>query len=410
MNRLLILAAAAALTACPTTEPGPSDGRPEDLDAIVSEDRPSKRSEVQAVANEASNEILLFGGNDGPIVNQIPAAAYRGDTWIFSPGYGWTEIDGSGPSARGRYGAALDATNGRALLFGGRWRETGTSGDYDLYNDLWAYDFAESTWSEIDTSGGPAPRFYPSVVWSPEDEALYVYGGLLNEDPLFFEIADDLWKWTEADGWEEIATSGDAPSSRSFTGTTIDPTRNRMVLFAGQLGDFQSLAYNDTFALDLRSGEWTELENGGDNAPFTRMHPHILYDDARDRIVLFGGHTDIGDDNDLWEMAAEGGTWRLIGEGDRFTGVGFGCLGNSSEVPADYVEQDLDYPERRHKAFIAPMWDNLWVFGGMHSECSDHLDDTWRYDLATQEWSELIEARTGESCVRRNDDCECLCI
>jgi hypothetical protein len=56
------------------------------------------------------------------------------------------------------------------------------------------------------------------------------------------------------------------------------------------------------------------------------------------------------------------------------------------------------------------MHDSLWVFGGMHAECSDHLDDTWRFDLETAEWSELIEARTGESCARRGDDCACLCI
>jgi len=51
----------------------------------------------------------------------------------------------------------------------------------------------------------------------------------------------------------------------------------------------------------------------------------------------------------------------------------------------------------------------LVVFGGQ-SDCSDHLDDTWRYALGASQWSELLAARSGESCARRNDDCTCLCL
>jgi hypothetical protein len=182
------------------------------------------------------------------------------------------------------------------------------------------------------------------------------------------------------------------------------------VLFAGQIGDFQSLAFNDLYALDLSTGIWTELHGGGSSAPFTRMHPHMQYDETLDRIIMFGGHTDIGDGNDLWQWTDDEAGWQLILEGDSFTGSGFGCLGNPTEVPADYVEQDLSSPERRQKAFIAQMYDNLWLFGGMHAECSDHLDDTWRFDLGAASWHELIEARTGESCLRRGADCTCLCL
>lgn len=382
-----------------------------ELDAIMSDERPTKRSEVIAVPNEATRSIVMFGGNDAPIVNQIPRSAFRDDTWVFEPGFGWTEVGGSSPSARGRYGAAADVANGRALLFGGRYRDADASGNYDLYNDIWAFDFESRTWNELDDgTDGPAPRYYPGVVWSEEDSALYVYGGLTNRDPLSFAISRELWKWTAEDGWEQIPTSGDEPSPRAFFGTTFDTARNRLILFAGQVGDFQSLAYNDLFSLDVRTGEWEELDNGGNGSPFTRMHPHLQYDGTRDRIVLFGGHTDVGDDNDLWEFPAEGGRWDTVYEADVIVGDRFGCLENESEVPADYVEQDLSAPERRQKAGVALMFDNLWVFGGMHAECSEHLDDAWRYDMPTNAWTELIEARTGESCLRRNEDCQCLCL
>jgi hypothetical protein len=411
--RLIPLAVLVPLLGCPTTAPNEHyhvfEGDP---DAIISEERPGKRSEVLAMADEATNTIMIFGGNEGPIVNQIPRADYTDETWIFEPGYGWTELDlDEHPSKRGRYAASHDPVNNKTYIFGGRFREPEITGDYDLFRDLWVFDYMTREWERLDngSNGGPSGRYYPVSAFDPEGQALYVYGGATNANAMFIDTSQEFWKWTAADGWEELSTSGDGPGQRVFYGTSYDSTRNRLVLFAGQVGDFQSMAYNDAFALDLATGVWEELNSGGGNAPFTRMHPAIQYDAPRDRIVLFGGHTDIGDDNDFWELPADGGSWDEVYRADEVHG-GLGCLGNGSEVPASFVTQDLSAPERRHRGMHAVMHNNLWIFGGMHSECSDHLDDTWRYDLVDDSWHELIEARTGESCERREDDCECLCI
>ena len=39
-------------------------------------ERPGKRSDIGAVLNTATDQILVFGGDNGPIVNQIPSPAY----------------------------------------------------------------------------------------------------------------------------------------------------------------------------------------------------------------------------------------------------------------------------------------------------------------------------------------------
>ena len=406
--RALFLAPLLFVLGCPAPSEVP-DGPPEDLDLILSEDRPSKRSEVLAVADEASNSIVVFGGNQGVIVSQIPRADYLDDTWVFEPGFGWTEVEGDGPSARGRYATAYDRVGHRMLLFGGRYRPTGETGDYSLRRDLWAFDFTTRTWSELDAGDeGPSGRYYPVAAWDEEGAALYLYGGAVNRDALIIQPSSELWRWTDGGGWEELSTSGDAPSSRVFFGSDWDAQRRELLLFAGQIGDFQSLAYNDLYALSLPSGAWRELHPGGDGAPFTRMHPAIRVDAARDRLLLFGGHTDIGDNNDLRAFPLSDDSWEEVYIADEVMG-GLGCNGNASEVPQSFVEQDLSAPERRHRGLHAILWDSLFVFGGMHSECSDHLDDTWRFDLATSRWHELIPARSGESCLRRGEDCQCLC-
>ncbi|MEE2751662.1 MAG: kelch repeat-containing protein, partial [Myxococcota bacterium] len=220
------------------------------------------------------------------------------------------------------------------------------------------------------------------------------------------DVDSELWRWKDG-VWEELEQSGDVPSTRTFLAEVWDPERKRLVLFGGQVGDYWSLSYNETYALDVTTGQWSQLNDG--DGPSTRMHGHLLYDAQRDRYLLFGGHTDIGDGNDLWSMDPSTGEWTPIREADSFTGEALGCNGNESDVPADYVDQDLTAPERRHRGMYVLMHDNLWIYGGMHAECSDHLDDTWRYPLEDGDWTELIESRTGESCARQDADCECLC-
>lgn len=393
------------LAACATTDEG-------DPDDVLPAARPDRRGEIVAVADDASGTITVFGGNDGPIVAQIPQSVYRADTWIYTPATGWEEVDAEvHPKARGRYAATNDPTTGRMLLFGGRFRKAGKTGDYQLFADLWAFDPVARTWTELDDGAeGPAPRYHAQLAFDPVSETLYVWGGGTNESGLVLTPASDLWSWTADDGWTELSTTGDAPSTRMFTASAYDAARNRLVVFGGQVGDFTSQAYHDTYALSLDDLSWTQLHDGTGQAPSTRMHGAMFHDPPRDRYVLFAGHTDLGDANDVWAFDPEDDAWSLVWEGDTFTGEGLGCRGNPSEVPADYVEQDLSGPERRHRGMVAPLGDDLWIFGGMHSECSAWLDDTWRFDLASGVWTEVLEARSGESCLRRGDDCRCLCL
>jgi hypothetical protein len=402
----------ALLVACGS--PLPPDGdtaAPVDPNAITTTARPDGRSEVLAATLPSTGATLMFGGNDGPIVAQRAQARFRDDTWIFQPGVGWSAVDAPGPSARGRYGVAVDAAAGRALLFGGRYRDADETGDYRLFKDLWSFDFASRSWSEIDTGGGgPSGRYYPTVGWDEGTQSLYVFGGATNRDPLIIEPSMDLWRWTAASGWSEIATTGTPPSTRTFFGSAWEPAGKFIYLFGGQVGDFSSLAFQDTWALDVTTGAWTLLDDGRGRAPSTRMHAGLVWDPDAARLVLFGGHTDIGDGNDLWTFDPAQPGWDKVLQGDRFTENGLGCLDNPSEVPADYVEQDLTAPERRHRGLLTAWGGSLWIAGGMHSECSAYLDDTWRFDFDTAAWVPLIDARTGESCARRGDACECLCL
>ncbi len=378
---------------------------------FTSPDRPSKRSDVISIADPRTNTIVMFGGDDGPIVDQIPKPEFLDETWMLDPTYGWTKIESSNaPSARGRSAVGYDPNGGRMLVFGGRYRLANTTGNYTIYNDLWEYNFETKKWTELHSGSGnaPAKRYLPGGAYDPNTDTFYVWGGAINTNPLAITPSMDLWALKDG-SWSEITVSGQAPSRRTFVGVTYDDTRNELISFAGQVGDFSTLAYNDLYALKLDTGVWKRLHQGGSSAPPTRMTGAVVYDSVRDRYVLVGGHTDLGYANDVWAFDRNTGEWTMLHEGDAFTSNPLGCLGNSREIPENYVDQDVASPERRGSGVVQTLDSNLiWVFGG-ESDCSEHLDDTWSFDLNDNTWKEHVEARSGETCLRRGDDCQCAC-
>ncbi len=410
-----LLALTGALTACDDGTTEMDAGNPEvdagDTDAgpLPSTVRPTKRSDFWAVADPASGTIALFGGDDGPIVNQIPQPNFLDETWVFEPGVGWAQVEGAThPSARGRYAAAYDAANERMIVFGGRYRATGTSGNYTVFNDLWAFSFADRTWTQLHDGSGTAPpaRYFAGVAVDSAG-TIYVAGGATNSDALSITLADDLWSF-DGTAWTEQTLTGETPQ-RLFIAWGYDSMRNRLLAFGGQSGDFVSASLNDLHALDLATGTWSVLDDGfTGTAPEGRFNAMLAYDSGRDRYMLFGGHGDLIMNNQVWAYDPAGAAWSLAAPGDTPTGNGLGCLGNPREIPNNFLNQDLAAPQGRQTGGWAILGGTAYALLG-ESDCSDHLDDTWSFDLASSTWSEVIEARTGESCDRRGDDCMCLC-
>jgi hypothetical protein len=217
-----------------------------------------------------------------------------------------------------------------------------------------------------------------------------------------------VWSF-KAGVWSQVTVAGSAPNpQRLFMGYTHDSKRNTLIAYGGQLGDFQTAANRDLYSLDLATGVWSQL-NDGTGGPSGRFSSLMSYDADGDRYLMMGGHADPGVTNDVWAYDANANSWSQLYAGDSFTGAALGCLGNPRELPKDYVTEDVNGPERRSGGFLGYTNGQLWLFGG-ESDCSDHLDDTWRFDLAAATWTEVLAAGSGESCLRENNDCQCLCL
>src|SRR5262249_47918538 len=119
---------------------------------------PAGRSGHTAIWDPGNAQMLVFGGNNGSVLNDLWAYRPASNSWV--P----LSLGGGGPAARDLHTAVWDASNAQMLVFGGR-----NSGGNWL-NDLWAYRPASNTWGALSPTGGPPPvRYLHAAAWDSAD-------------------------------------------------------------------------------------------------------------------------------------------------------------------------------------------------------------------------------------------------
>jgi hypothetical protein len=112
---------------------------------------------------------------------------------------------------------------------------------------------------------------------------------------------NDVRVLTNADGtggapaWITLAPTGSLPPIREQAAVAYDQANNRMIMFGGGLntgGDFQEK--NDVWVLTNANGlggtpAWTELAPLGPPPP-PRAFPSADYDPVTNRLIVFGGN------------------------------------------------------------------------------------------------------------------------
>jgi len=159
----------------------------------------------------------------------------------------------------------------------------------------------------------PSGRYEARMVWDPAIHRAVLFGGLTAIDAgtkMQYELAD-TWEWTGT-RWLQVFPPHNPPA-RAAESMIFDSARNRVVIFGGREG---KLNLNDTWSFD--GNDWTPINTA--NAPSVRELAGAAYDSARDRIVLFGGtHQTYSTDgrtvtetpiHDTWEF--NGTNWTQI--------------------------------------------------------------------------------------------------
>jgi len=264
------------------------------------EPAPPPRNGSAAVYDPTRRELVQFGGKSNFGSPQTQVIEPDQDTWSLSLTGDpiWHVLAAPGtpvPSPRDGPTLVRDPAHDRLLMFGG----SGPIGECP--NDLWSFDLSSRQWSQL-TPAGPLPpgRYYAGGAFDPVRSRLFIFS---SEN--FGVLLDDLWEldFEPTLNWTRLSTVGPKPSSRFSPAMLYDSLRDRILLFGGVNVDGSTPG--DTWALSLGSTPaWTQLVTFG--APLRGAGTTTVYDSARDRLLVFGGHTNFGETNTVYALALSG--------------------------------------------------------------------------------------------------------
>jgi hypothetical protein len=181
------------------------------------------------------------------------------------------------PPLNVRFALAYDSQSDRTILHGGELED----------DETWAYDYESNTWEEMTPAVSPEGRWGHAMAYDAESDRIIMWGANeVGEIPMSEEEKATIWAYDyDTNTWAAIASTG-GPSYRGGHTMVYHPDTDRIILFGGHSqGDVYFS--DETWAYDYNSSTWTQLHPA--NHPSGRWFHSMVYDEAADKIVLFGG-------------------------------------------------------------------------------------------------------------------------
>jgi len=245
---------------------------------------PSVRTDAMMAYNPSTGQVVLFGGEDssGNTLN---------DTWVWD-GTNWAQqAPATSPAAREDGMMAYDPSSGGVVLFGGFTHPT------QYLNDTWVWN--GSNWTEQSPATSPSAREAGGMATDTVNGRALLFGGTDGSG-----VMGDTWEWSGGN-WTELNPTT-SPVIRFFPAMAEEAGEGKIVLFGG--GNFAQNLLGDTWEWDEGSGTWTE--DSPANSPAARDSAMMAFDPGAGRMVLFGGASRTGFQNDTW--AWDGSDWTQL--------------------------------------------------------------------------------------------------
>ncbi|MGH7741443.1 MAG: Kelch repeat-containing protein, partial [Candidatus Eiseniibacteriota bacterium] len=189
---------------------------------------PPGRLFQSAIYDPVRYRMIVFGGEDGPSLN---------DTWALDlSSMTWSQLaaEGVAPSPRFGHSAIYDPAGDEMIVYGGNGG--GENGTYAL-------SLGEiPTWRLVPTTGGPPlARTYHTAVLDSRQERMIVHGGASGS---YFE---DTWELTlgPTPTWTQLAPAGAPAVARYLHNAIYDDAAASMFVFGGRgTGDLRKLTWS----------------------------------------------------------------------------------------------------------------------------------------------------------------------
>jgi uncharacterized protein (TIGR03437 family) len=283
---------------------------------------PSPRFDGAIAYDTQGRQIFLFGGQDISPLNDLWMYSLDRRQWV------QVQVTGTIPSARFGHTLLFDPVRRRLILFGGQ------AGIF--FSDTWAFDITAGIWRQLSPDdAGPSRRYGHSAIYETARDRIVISHGFTDAGRF-----DDTWAFDlRTNSWSNLSPAANRPLRRCLHHASYDPASGRMYLYGGCASGFGPCPLGDLWAFDFNRNQWTEITSSV--IPPARDHYGMTFDEARRRLVIFGGAGVAGLLNDSWEYDPSSASWR-----------------QSS------VSGDLPSPRQRHETAYVPDRGAAVFFGG----------------------------------------------
>ncbi len=339
-----------------------------------------------------------------------------GELWAFED-TSWTSVYSGteGAESRSQFGLAVDSSRHVLVVHGGAMSNT------EWFDNTWEFDLVGNQgwldgWQEIALPPAEAPpgRERLGMAYHQAAGIVVAFGGSTNE------ALGDTWAY-DADvtsPWRELTS---APSARKGAVGVYDSHRGVLVVWGG-IPDQEDEA-TDGLTWEFDGTSWTS--NDSQPTPIAKVGHAMVYDEANEVVVLYGG-TSSTSISELSDDAAWDGLWEYDGTGwterDSATSpdsraahsMSYDASAQSIVVFGGIFKEDPDsfpiiyrdtwvyhgdhwneqspdpHPSRRlmQQMVYSPVRGTTVLFGGIHP-WSGRFAETWEYDLESDHWTQI---------------------
>lgn len=321
---------------------------------------PLPRHRAAAAWDPAQQRLYVTGGLPGENEEQpglMGAGGLRSDLAVLTSVLedAWEELLAPGlPGNLARESASAAFVGGALVVYGGR-DETGTPS-----RETWRYRPSTGGWDR--RADGPTARWGASTAVLDANRFL-VFGGQLANG----QLANDLWMYDAGSNTWTLQTHVGPPSARLDAAMTSLPGAGKVLLYGGRTSGNE--VSDETWMLDVPSGEWTRLETSGETLP--PLEGASLAAVSAQTAYLFGGS---------WHWATP--------ELYRFDGTALSW---------ERIHHEHGEPWPSGRAYAAMAYasseNRLVLFGGGYDRWIE--GDTWTYNLDAGLWVPLSPQRDG---------------
>jgi MYXO-CTERM domain-containing protein len=316
--------------------------------------RPRISYATATVVALASVGISCGRGGSGAASGNDPAdASVTFQSAVTNPAT-WNSLWGSWPQARYDHAMAYDSDLKRIVMFGGRAAASGPH-----FSDLWEWDATVGNWNQRTPAGAatalPYDRSGHAMVYDPVTKKTIMFSGWQPGAGFFHP---EWWEWDGgAQTWaKHPLVAGTNPTPRFGASMVYDTARNKIILFGGV--DETTGRLNDVWEMDGTSYAWADKTPASGTKPSPRYGAMIAYDSARGKTVLYSGNTGTG----VGSAAATGGTWvDELWEWDGTAWTRIAITAPSGYMYA-YNYSEMAYDASTNKIVVRYYWNQIWEY------------------------------------------------